>query len=318
MRSFLFVVAALMAGCAAGPSAPPNQLSVTDARGDMPIQWLSIPRPAPQTPLAYGAILVPITIEGLTAGKRLYMQFDLGHPSTVLYSNKWASLAPKIAPSSGARYTAEAERITNLRFKLGTLAVTAAEVQVRKREGPAIDWDGAGTEIIGTVGSDIVDGRTVALDFKSNTITIARDRMGLAASESGYTPFTYMARRILMPAVVNGETQRIIYDSGSSAFALITDEASWKKFARANAVPVQFPVKSWGNTLTAHVVESDAKVQLGKATIPVGEVSRIEGASFLQEAGMRAFGIAGMAGNKLFIGRKLILDTARQEFLVEE
>ncbi|APV49434.1 hypothetical protein BWI17_06905 [Betaproteobacteria bacterium GR16-43] len=300
----------LLAACA---SAPPNRLTIDAERGEMPITWVEIPRPAPLPPLAHGAIVVPVRFAGIE-GKPLYMQFDVGTPATVLYAAKWTSLAQRLGGASAP----DAERVENLRLMIGTLPVTAAEVQVRKNAATPIDWAGDGLEIVGTVGSDIIDGRTVLLDFKANTIVVTRDRNAVTSATTVFTPFRYIQRKVLMPAKVNGEPGDLVYDSGSSAFALITSEEAWRKLARADAVPVQFPVRSWNNTLTAHTVASDARVALGQASIPVREVSRIEGASFLQDAGMRVFGIAGMIGNELFIGRRLILDTARQEFAVED
>ena len=304
------LIAFLLGACT---STPPNRLSIGADRGDMPITWGGIARPAPLPPLEHGAILVPVSFPGVT-GKPLYLQFDLGTPTTVLYAAKWASLAPRI----GAGHASDAERVDNLKFTVGTLPVSAAELQVRKTSAKPIDWTSDAVEVVGTVGSDIIDGRIVLLDFKADAIVISRHRSAVAKVGTVFAPFRYVQRRVLMPGAVNGEAGDLVYDSGSSAFALITNEETWRKLARAGAVPVQFPVRSWNSTLTAHVVGTDARITLGKVSLPVREVSRIEGASFLQEAGMRAFGIAGMVGNELFIGRRLILDTGRQEFAVEE
>lgn len=76
-------------GCARNPTVSPHPGFVVKERvAEMPIRWVSLPRPSPLPPLEYGALLVPVSFEGITE-KQLYMQFDLGHRHTVFYANKW-------------------------------------------------------------------------------------------------------------------------------------------------------------------------------------------------------------------------------------
>ncbi len=256
-------------------------------------------------------MLIPIAIEGLDS-RPLYMQFDLGHPSTVIYSNKWADIARRI------RIAASTDKIAEMRFSLGTLTATGNEIAIMKRDGPGIDWAGTGIEIIGTVGADLIDGRTVVLDFKTNTITLARSRAGLARDATLFQTFSFQGRRIMLPVTFEGQTTQIMYDSGSSAFAWLTNESAFKRLARNGAVPVAYPIRSWDKTLTAHTVATDAVVKIGGVMLNLGEVSRIEGMGALQEAAISVLGIGGMAGNKLFLGHKLIIDTGRLEFAIED
>lgn len=304
-------------GCTRKPVSDIRPLfTAKEAVADIPMHWISLPRPSPQPPLDHGALLVPVAFEGLS-GKQLYMQFDMGHPTTVLYSNKWADLSPRLK-AAGLAFTTTEAGVQNLSFQVGALPVRAGRVAVLANQAPGIDWKGDGVEIIGTIGADLVAGRTLVMDFKADRIQVATDRSLVARSGDVFTPFSIRWRRMLIPAQVDGKATRIMYDSGSSAFALITSESAWMRMSRPGAVPTSFPVRSWKRTITAHVVDTDATMRIGQVTLPIQQVSRMEGTSWWQGMAMRLFGMGGMAGNRLFLGHRLILDTARQEFCLSE
>lgn len=64
-------------------------------------------------------------------------------------------------------------------------------------------------------------------------------------------------------------------------------------------------------------MDSDAVVTIGGRVLGLREVSRIEGMGVLQEIAIRAMGVGGLVGNKLFLHRKLIIDTGKLEFAIE-
>jgi hypothetical protein len=56
--------------------------------------------------------------------------------------------------------------------------------------------------------------------------------------------------------------------------------------------------------------------KFGHEEIPLKEVTYIEGTSFIQNLLMYFSGMGGMIGNKLFMGKVLILDATNQKFAV--
>lgn len=231
------VLAGLLTGCASTPSFAPAKVAIAEPRGEVPILWASIARPAPLPPLDHAAILVPVVFTGV-GDRVLYMQFDLGHSSTVLYANKWADLARR------ANLEDNGEQVATLRFGLGSLSVTASDVAIVKREGAGIDWTSEQVEIIGTIGADLIDGRVVVLDFSNDTILLSRDRNGLSVGAEKFQPFRFQGRRILLPAQFEGRETSVLYDSGSSAFSWLTNEDTFSRLAKPNAVPDRYPIRS--------------------------------------------------------------------------
>ncbi|RTL42015.1 MAG: hypothetical protein EKK53_12725 [Burkholderiales bacterium] len=166
-----------------------------------------LPRPAP---LDHAALLVPVRFAG-PGSKVFFLQFDLGHPSTVLYANKWASIAARHGlPANGPR-------LASLDLLLGGAAVRGRGVSLMAREGAGVDWDQE-VELVGTLGADLIDGRAVRLDFQRDRIRLARDRTGLHGPEAQFQPVSFSGRRILMPIEFEGQRKTVMYDSGSSAW----------------------------------------------------------------------------------------------------
>lgn len=274
-------------------------------QGSVAIEWGSMARPAPLPPLKHAALLLPVSLPGIE-GKTLLMQLDLGHPKTVLYAPKWADLARRLGrdPQDGA--------VPSLAFGLGSLQVQAREVEVVKRSGAGIDWNSDRPEVIGTLGTDFIQGRVITLDFRAGVVALGTERE--VARSSGFQPFRFEGRRLLLPAVFEGRPIELMYDSGSSAFAWLTSEAEFTRLAEPGAAAVSFPVRSWDSSVTAFTAPSAAAVTLGSITLPIGEVSRIEGMGLMQRLAIARLGAGGMVGNKLFLDRVLVIDMRAQAF----
>ncbi|RTL42014.1 MAG: hypothetical protein EKK53_12720 [Burkholderiales bacterium] len=76
---------------------------------------------------------------------------------------------------------------------------------------------------------------------------------------------------------------------------------------------ISYTVRSWGQVLTAHSVDTDAVARFGAVELPLGQISHIQGMGLLQEMAISSLGVGGLVGNKLFLGRQLIVDTGRRE-----
>ncbi|MFZ6756413.1 hypothetical protein ACO0K9_04275 [Undibacterium sp. Ji50W] len=307
----LISIVLLLSACSSGPTIPPAQIQLAADEGEVTILWSAIPRPPPLPPLEHAAMLVPVHFAG-AEGKVFYMQFDLGHPSTIVYSNKWKSIAEKY------RIPYSADKIASLNFTLGNMQVNARNVGIMPREGAGVNWGDDSIELLGTIGADLIDGRVVALDFKKNLIQLARKRDALVGAGTQFVPFSFSGRRILMPVHFDGADKTVMYDSGSSAFAWLSNEKTFQRLARKDAVPISYPIRSWDKILTAHTVASDATVKIAGLTLPIREISYIQDMGLLQELAISSLGVGGMVGNKLFLGKKLIIDTRKLEIGIED
>lgn len=308
--SMLSLLGALLAGlCLTGvrPVAAASFVMKPD-QGEVKIEWGSMARPAPLPPLTHAALLLPVSFPGIS-GKTLLMQFDLGHPQTVLYSGKWSELAKRLAISQTDG------TLPTLAFKLGELEVQAREVEIIKRDSKPIDWASDAPEVIGTIGTDFIDARVVTMDFKGGKVQFGNTRAVLG--DLKFTPFKFQGRRLLLPAVFEGKQIEVMYDSGSSAFAWLTSEDEFTRLATPGAAVQSYPIRSWDKMVTAFTAPTSAQVTIGTTSFPIGEISRIDGMGWMQKAAISMLGTGGMVGNKLFLERTLIIDMTKKEFALK-
>jgi hypothetical protein len=124
----------------------------------------------------------------------------------------------------------------------------------------------------------------------------------------------YIRRTVLLPSEINGKKTVLYFDTGSSAYPLLTDKQTAESLARPGTGSTQNPVRSWNRTLTATTFETNDSISIASKKIPIKKVTYMQGASDTQIAQMMKMGIGGMTGNKLFIGSILVLDTKNKKF----
>ncbi|MCI0751309.1 MAG: hypothetical protein L0Y35_05690, partial [Flammeovirgaceae bacterium] len=113
------------------------------------------------------------------------------------------------------------------------------------------------------------------------------------------TSFKWKERRILLPTTINGEKTSLYFDTGTSAFELLTSKSIFERLIRHGAPIENYRVNSWGNTLQAFSALTDHRAEFVNVSIPLKKVTYIEGTSLVQNLLMRISGMGGMTGNKL-------------------
>ena len=130
-------------------------------------------------------------------------------------------------------------------------------------------------------------------------------------------PFEFKKRKILIPSNIENEKLKLLYDSGTSGYELITTKEIWQQYRIKNSAVRMEKGNSWGNTLSVYSASAKNKIQFGKVILDLSEVTHIEGTSDLQKFLMKRSGMQGMIGNKLFLQHKLILDCNNGKFKLE-
>ncbi|SKB49100.1 hypothetical protein [Daejeonella lutea] len=257
----------------------------------------------------HSAILVPVKLKGCP--KTFYLQFDLGAPYSLFYKKKLEAIKNKYP---GTEVNVTSANTASLSFKQRGSEINAAEINIRDFGSNEIDWSGKKPQIIGTIGVDLFDGQTLVIDYPKQKLTISPEIPEKLKKGITYMPFTYNQRSILLPAVIQNKKTMLFFDTGSSRYSLLTDEKTAKAMAVANAVPVTSKVSSWGRTMIANTLSTDALIQIGGQTLPLQHITFMQGARTSEIDMMVKMGMGGMTGNKLFLGHKLILDTRNKRF----
>lgn len=280
---------------------PENYLKISGIAENIPIKWIS------SDENSHSALLLPIEIKGIN--RTFYMQFDSGSPVTVFYKKSLESIAEKF--QNQVKIDAENNTISSV-FRIGKMNVASNDFEILDY-GEKISFDNPDAEnIIGTIGTDLLEKRITILDFKNNQCSFIEK-----IKEDAFTDFEFKKRKILIPSVIENENLKLLYDTGTSGYELITTKEIWQQYRNKNSAIKTEKGNSWGNTLSVYSASAKKKIQFKNTTLNLSEVTYIEGTSSLQKFLMKRSGMQGMIGNKLFLNHKLILDCRNEKFKLE-
>jgi hypothetical protein len=291
------------------PVAEENYLVLPATTYTIPFIWQGDSINAKWEP--YTAFLIPVKLPNCT--KQFYMQFDLGSPYSLFYKNKLASIQAKF-PASIKQNIADS-KLTNFSFKAGKVEVLATEIVNKQFDSIPINWSNKnGIEIIGTLGADFIDNKTMIIDYPNKRMTISNEIPKKLKAKLTLTDFVYASKSILLPAKVSDKETLLFFDTGSSMYELLTNKSTALLLAEPNAPVSQSKVNSWGTSLIANTVATKDSIELSGLKIPIHYATYIEGMSTSKVEQMMQMGIGGMTGNKLFLNYKLVLDTRNKKF----
>ena len=265
-------------------------------------------------------MLVPVSIPGVD--RTFYMQFDTGAPNTVLYYKAFLSINKKYDNLIKIDTIEGKARAIETTIKVGTVDVKASSLGFVGMKNQ-INWtDSTAVNIIGTVGNDFIEKNPIIMDFKNNEITLIDSLDQKSESNEDYLPFTFDGRKIFLSATLNDEPASLWYDSGSSMFELIVEESTFWELAAPNAKKESFEIPSWGTKVPTHNIQSNGRFDFGSVSIPLKTVTYMEWPNKMQAFILKAANIGGelggMTGNKLFLGKTLILDAPNLRYTVKE
>ncbi len=280
---------------------PENYLIVSGTTENIPLKWIS------NNENKHDALLIPVKIDGIE--KTFYMQFDSGSPITIFYKKSLESIFEKFPKQ--IKIDSEKNQIST-GFTIGNMKVYSSIFQVLNY-GSTIDFDNPNSEnIIGTIGTDLLEKRITILDFKNSKCSFIEQ-----IQEKNFTSLEFKKRKILIPSKIENENLKLLYDSGTSGYELITQKEIWEKY-KIKKSPIQTEKgNSWGNTLDVYSASAKKKIHFGSLALNLSQVTYIEGTSDLQKFLMKRSGMQGMIGNKLFLHHKLILDCKNEKYKLE-
>lgn len=299
------------------PSLPPNQLIIPKGKYTVPLHWKGDSLHNSWEP--YSALLIPVKLPGIT--RTFYMQFDTGSPYTLFYRTELEAIQRKYPVLQGTNPLPDT--VINMNLSIGSFTIQVKAAPVRNLQTPSPDLSNKSSKhnnnpiIIGTLGADLIDNKVVIIDYRRQQLMISDTLLPAEQTAISLAPFIYTMRRILFPAVLKGNKTMLYFDTGSSAFELLTDKATCFQLGTDTLHPVQYTVQSWNTTLTANTLATDDSITLAGVPIPLRHITWMEGVHKTQVAQMMKMGIGGMTGNKLFINARLLLDTRNKLFGIQ-
>jgi hypothetical protein len=260
------------------------------------------------------AMTIPLKIDGLK--HQFYMQFDTGAPISFIYEKDLKSLR-KIGVEIKEVVKNEISYVENLDFVSGDNHIKVAMIQILKNYGHEFDKNDTIKRIgIGTIGSDFLIDKITSIDFKNQKIQFFDERPKVINSLSGFKKFDFSGRRIMLPVKVDNKDYEFLYDSGCSAFGLITIKSRFEDYTDINIDEIKYDAKSWKKSLPIRSKTSNKVFAFGNVNLEIKRVSYLDMYTFVQPLMTPFTRIGGWLGNQPFNESTLILDTKAEEFII--
>ena len=174
-----------------------NYLTVKKESGNIPITWLGNDK---------NVLLLPIHFSGNP--ETFYLQFDTGSPYTVFYSNEIKNIKDISVDNERA--------VTS--FVIGKTEISSDRFKVIKTEKSNVEDS---IKIIGTIGADVLESRKTLIDFKNNQVNFSLNQIPNEFKNQLFD-FKFKKRRIIISGKLKGEERKFLYDSGTSAYELLS------------------------------------------------------------------------------------------------
>lgn len=248
----------------------------------------------------YASLLLPVKINNRK--ETFYMQLDFGSPYTLFYKKSLNSIKDNNLKINEDNRTKLKLSINEMNIESNKFRVINYGNSISKKK----------INIIGTIGTDLLEKRIITLNLKNNTCSFTEEN-----NFKNPTEFEFKKRRIILPAKMLNKKVNLMYDSGTSGYQLITDKTTWKKIQNTNSKIKEENGNSWGNNLTIKTAKANSEISLNNKHIKLNEITYIEGTSKFQNFLMKISGMEGMIGNKLFLNEIITIDCKNEIFEIK-
>jgi hypothetical protein len=261
-----------------------NYLTVNNESGRIPIQWPEEDK---------SALLLLISFPGDPAP--YYLQFDTGAVYTEFYSVPIQSI-------KGIRVDHDRAAST---FYIGKTKISSDRFKVS-------ETGSKDSRIIGTLGADILEDRKTLISFKDRFIIFNLSEEP-AAFKNNLIDFKFKRRKIIVHGLLNGKEEKFLYDSGTSAYELLTHKEEWATLKLPHSRITVEKAQSRTDVLTSYTADSHTMIRFSNKEIPLTEVTYVEGFSGTQYMLMKFSGMTGMLGNKIFLQNSIYMDCSKEK-----
>ncbi|REC46729.1 hypothetical protein [Chryseobacterium pennipullorum] len=270
-----------------------NYLKIENESGNIPITWTGNNK---------SGLLLPIHFP--KDSTTYYMQFDTGAAYTEFYSQAIQNVKGiRIRNNLGACI-----------FYLGQSKITSDQIKISDT-GKKTEPNGS-LKIIGTLGADILEDRKTLINFKKNYIAFNIDQEPVEF-KNNLIDFQFTKRKIVIRGILKDKEEKFLFDSGTSAYELLTHKENWQDLKSPHSKVIIEKAQSRPTILTTYTAASRNNIHFKNKSIPLNEVTYVEGFSKTQYLLMKFSGMTGMLGNKIFLKNCLYIDCSREKISIE-
>ncbi len=268
------------------------------------------------------AITIPVSVDELP--HKFNLQLDLGAINTVFYGNsinpyleKYQELKSKIDTTLTFRIQSQTNfKLKGVELKLGNVNLGKINIGIFKNFGTKIPKDSVNTKSekhIGTIAPDLFQNKILIIDYAKRRICIT-EKLPKKYSNANFIPYKIKNGRIKIPLNIDGKSEDLLFDTGSSLFSLITTEERANKITEDKVVD-SLKISSWGNYYMVYGKKEKTKVKFGSKSLNQTIVY------YDKQKGNEKFykeeEIWGVTGNAYFLNNIVIIDYKKKLFGVK-
>lgn len=257
-------------------------------------------------------LYIPVKIEDLPCD--FTMQLDLGVEQTVFYGNSIDSYLEEFT-SLADKY--QKPMFSNVSLHMGSVKFKGIDVGYYTDFGEEISKDSLYSKTpkhIGTIASDIFRNKILVIDYKSCRLAIL-DSLSVEYNDLPAEKIELRDGRMKIPFRINGEECKLMFDTGSSPFQLVTTKERALEISDSVIVDSLSGPLWWGKEITFYGLEVNKPIDFGGK---VPERSRVYYVNDgLWDEGYKSFDVWGITGNAYFFDNILIIDYKNKLFRVK-
>jgi hypothetical protein len=282
----LLVITVVLAFGRAGPCEenPLSSLRCTS------FEWQQVPGLSDKA-----AIIIPVVLNGC---KRRF-QLDTGADVSLLYAAE--------AKAQGRRPGDRTVRVRDV--EIGGLKLGSVRMGVREDKTSEED-------MAGTIGLDVLIGRSTIIDFVRRRFCLLdpNDVPATLVDRAAWTDGEIRDGKFFVRTTLDGHPlEGVVWDSGSSALALVVDQEDWRRFTGRcdeSEATSRLSGHSWGNTVAGIGAPATGDLEIAGVRLSAPLVYYIREAPTMFHDW--PFPARGLLGNVPFLGRVVILELTQR------
>jgi hypothetical protein len=259
------------------------------------------------------AMLLALQIKGIQ--DELYFQFDTGARNSIIYSNaleslRQAGMAFEIVSKNDKRF------VKKINLIVGGNMLTINMLEIQQQEGNDIPI------VLGSLGVDLISNKITEIDYKNKKINFYKERQAWMTRNNDFTKYDSRGNRLILPCILNGETQYFLFDTGCSSFGLITTKSIYKTLSNPNSNEIKYNLSTWGRAnrwnreVEVYQRQSNEFILISGVNLGLETVSYFDFFSGYQDLLKPFAAVDGWLGNLSFLRHSLIFDFSTSEFVV--
>jgi hypothetical protein len=198
-------------------------------------------------------------------------------------------------------------KFKNLELKLGNVNFGKRNIGHFKDFGDIILKDSINSktvQYIGTIAPDLFEDKILIIDYPDKRICVT-SRLPKQFSKAQFKQYKIKDGRIKIPITINGKEEDVMFDTGSSLFALITTTENANEIS-GKPITDSLKISSWGEYYMVYGQPIKSKVMFGKKQLNKANVyfdNQKGNYNFYKEEE-----IWGITGNAYFLNNVVIID----------